>query len=113
MVVVPIPWAGRRWALPFLTVLAPSERCSDARERRHKKLTDWARQAVLQARHWLAKRRVIIVADSGFAALDLIAAVRQHVCLVTGCDSMPACSRRHRRGDRGSPAGPVAKARAC
>ena len=30
MVVVPIPWAGRRWALPFLTVLAPSERWSDA-----------------------------------------------------------------------------------
>ena len=83
MVVVPIPWAGRRWALPFLTVLAPSERWSDARGRRHKKLTDWARQAILQAKHWLAKRRVIIVADSGFAALDLIAAVRQHVCLVT------------------------------
>ena len=84
MVVVPIPWAGRRWALPFLTVLAPSERWSDARGRRHKKLTDWARQAILQAKHWLAKRRVIIVAAySGFAALDLIAAVRRHVCLVT------------------------------
>ncbi len=26
MVMVPIPWAGRRWALPFLTVLAPSAR---------------------------------------------------------------------------------------
>ena len=39
--------------------------------------------AILQAKHWLAKRRVIIVADSSFAALDLIAAVRQHVCLVT------------------------------
>ena len=38
MVVVPIPWAGRRWALPFLTVLAPSERWSDARGQRHKKL---------------------------------------------------------------------------
>jgi DDE superfamily endonuclease len=63
MVVVPIPWAGRRWALPFFTVLAPSERWSDARGRRHKKLTDWARQAILQAEHWLAKRRVIIVAD--------------------------------------------------
>ena len=36
MVVVPIPWAGRRWALPFLTVLAPSERWSDARGRRHR-----------------------------------------------------------------------------
>jgi len=43
----------------------------------------WARQAILQAKHWLAKRRVIIVADSSFAALELIAAVRQHVCLVT------------------------------
>src|SRR5512134_2439803 len=83
MVVVPIPWAGRRWALPFLTVLAPSERWSDARGRRHKKLTDWARQAILQAKRWLARRRVIIVADSSFAALELIAAVRQHVCLVT------------------------------
>jgi DDE superfamily endonuclease len=84
MVIVPIPGTGRRWALPFLTVLAPSERWSDTRGRRHKKLTDdWARQAILQAKHWLAKRRVIIVADSGFAALDLIPAVRQHVCLVT------------------------------
>jgi hypothetical protein len=83
MVVVPIPWAGRRWALRFLTVLAPSERWSDARGRRHKKLTDWARQAILQAKRWLANRRVIIVADSSFAALELIAAVRQHVCLVT------------------------------
>ena len=26
MLLVPIPWAGRGWALPFLTVLAPSER---------------------------------------------------------------------------------------
>ena len=26
MLLAPIPWAGRVWALPFLTVLAPSER---------------------------------------------------------------------------------------
>jgi DDE superfamily endonuclease len=26
MLLVPIPWAGRTWALPFLTALAPSER---------------------------------------------------------------------------------------
>ena len=38
-----IPWAGRFWALPFLTVLAPSERYYRQRGRRHKKLTDWAR----------------------------------------------------------------------
>jgi hypothetical protein len=50
MVMVPIPWAGRRWALPFLTVLAPSERWSSERGRRHKTVVDWARRAVLQAR---------------------------------------------------------------
>ena len=26
MLLVPVPWAHRVWALPFLTVLAPSER---------------------------------------------------------------------------------------
>src|SRR4029079_17801725 len=43
MVLVPVPWAERVWALPFLTALAPSERYSREHSRRHKKLTDWAR----------------------------------------------------------------------
>jgi DDE superfamily endonuclease len=47
-VMVPVPFAGRRWALPFLTVLAPSARWSEAQGRRHKALTDWARLAILQ-----------------------------------------------------------------
>jgi hypothetical protein len=38
MLLAPIPWAGRAWALPFLTVLAPSERYCRERGRRHKKL---------------------------------------------------------------------------
>jgi hypothetical protein len=83
MVMVPIARVHRRWALPFLTVLAPTQRSSTERGRRHKKLTDWARQAILQTKRWLPERRIIIVADSSFAALDLIAAVRRHVCLVT------------------------------
>lgn len=82
-VMLPVPFAGRRWALPFLTVLAPSERWSQAHRRRHKTLTDWARQAILQSSRWLGKRRVTVVADSSFAALDLIAAVRRHVTLIT------------------------------
>ena len=44
MLLVPIPWADRVWALPFLTALAPSERANAAAERRHKTPTDWARQ---------------------------------------------------------------------
>jgi len=83
MVMVSVPWTRRRWALPFLTILAPSERYNTARGRHHKKLTDWARQAILQVRRWLPKRKIVVVADSSFAALDLIAAVRRHVCLVT------------------------------
>ena len=83
MVVVPIPWAGRRWALPFLTVLAPSEHWSGERGRRHKTVVDWARQAVLQTRRWLPGRRLIVVADAGFSGVGLIAALRRHACLVT------------------------------
>ena len=40
MLLAPIPWAGYVWALPFLTVLAPSERYATERGHRHKKLID-------------------------------------------------------------------------
>lgn len=83
MVLVPVPWAKRRWALPFLTILAPSERYHAAREHRHKTLTDWARQAILQVRRWLPNRKIIVVGDSSFSALGLIDAVRRHVTFVT------------------------------
>src|SRR3954449_2462141 len=35
MLLVPISWAGRVWALPFLTALAPSERYNHKHGRRH------------------------------------------------------------------------------
>jgi hypothetical protein len=54
-----------------------------SRARRHKTLTDWARQAIRQVKRWLPDRRLIIVADASFAALDLIAAIRRQVCLIT------------------------------
>src|ERR671926_102905 len=84
MLLVPIAWAGRVWALPFLTVLAPSERYAAERGRRHKKLTDRAPRLVLQARRWMPARALVLVADSSFAALDLLAGlVRQGVTCVT------------------------------
>ncbi len=81
MLLVPIPWAGRVWALPFLTVLAPSERYAREHGRRHKRLTDWARQILLRGARWLPDRRIIAVADSSYAALELLDAVRRHVCV--------------------------------
>jgi hypothetical protein len=84
MLLVPIPWAGRVWALPFLTALAPSERYGREHGRRHKRLTDWGRQLVLQAHRWIPGRDLVLVADSGFAALELLAAlVRQGVTCIT------------------------------
>ena len=47
-----VPWAGRHWALPVLTVLAPSTRYYQQQGRQHQKLTDWARQMILQPRSW-------------------------------------------------------------
>jgi hypothetical protein len=73
MLLVPIPWAGRVWALPFLTALAPSERYAQDRGRRHKTLTDWARQMLLVMRRWWPDRAIIAVADSSYAALELLA----------------------------------------
>src|SRR5512135_2666995 len=69
MLLAPIPWAQRVWALPFLTVLAPSERYYQGKGRKHKKLTAWANQMLLQVRRWLPDRVLVIVADSSFAAI--------------------------------------------
>ena len=77
MILVDIPWAGRAWALPFLTVLAPSERYSHERGYRYKCLTDWARQMLKQVRRWLPHRQLVVVADSSFAALELLFGLSQ------------------------------------
>ena len=86
MLLAPIPWAQRVWALPFLTVLAPSERYYKGKARKHKKLTEWAQQLVLQARRWLPSRPLVVVADSSFAVIDLLWQLRQlknPVCMIT------------------------------
>jgi hypothetical protein len=91
---VSVPWAGRVWSLPFLTVLAPSERYHAQRKRRHKAcperregtLSDWARQLIKQLRRWLPDRTLVAVADSSYAVIELLAAcvgLAQPVTLIT------------------------------
>src|SRR5918994_3185746 len=72
MVLVEIPWAARVWALPFLSVLAPSERYAAKRGKRHKKITEWAWQLLLQVRRWYPKREIVAVADRAYASLKLL-----------------------------------------
>lgn len=86
MLLAPIPWAKRVWALPFLTALCPSERYYEKRVRGHKKLTDWARQILYQAHRWLPGRTLVVLADASFAALELLWSVAQlpnPICMIT------------------------------
>ncbi len=67
-----IPFAQRIWALPFLTILAPSERFYATSVRTPKKLTAVMRQALLQVRRWLPDRTLVFVADSSYAVIDFL-----------------------------------------
>ena len=82
MLLVPVPWATRIWALPFLTVLCwpPKSR----HKRRHKTSVDWVRQMVKQTRRWLPGRLLVLVVEGGFAAVALAhAGVASHVTMVS------------------------------
>ena len=67
-----IPWASRVWALPFLSVLAYSERYAKECGKRHKPLTEWAFQLLLLVRRWCPEREIVAVADGGYASLKLL-----------------------------------------
>ena len=88
MLLTNIPWAHRTWALPVLTALAPSERYCHQLGRTHKRLTDWARQMIVQVRRWIPNRPVVVVADSSYAALDLFhfcQSMTRPVTFITDC----------------------------
>jgi hypothetical protein len=82
MLLVPVPWSRRVWALPFLTAL-----CWPATKRgtrRHKTSVDWVRQMMKQVRRWLPGRRLVLVVDGGFAAVLLaLACVKSRVVMVS------------------------------
>jgi DDE superfamily endonuclease len=82
MLLVPVPWSRRVWALPFLTALCqPAEK---ATPRRHKTSVDGVRQMMRQARRWLPGRRLVLVVDGGFAAVSLaLACVKSQVTMVS------------------------------
>jgi hypothetical protein len=86
MLLAPIPWAKRVWALPFLTVLSPSERYYQKLGRPHKKLTEWGAWMVLQVHRWLPDRRLVVVADASFAVIEWLWRLSQRanpICMIT------------------------------
>ncbi len=79
VLLAPIPWASRVWALPFLSALAYSERYAKDQGKRHKKLTEWAWQLLLLVRRWYPERELVAVADRTYASLKLLDRCRHHL----------------------------------
>jgi hypothetical protein len=77
MMLLPMAWGKRVWALPFLTVLCPSERFYQQRRRRHQSLTERAWQTIQLVKRWLPGRDLVLVTDSSFAALELLDQVQR------------------------------------
>lgn len=71
MLLVPLPWSDRVWALPFLTVLAPSPKTNAANGQRHKTSIDWVGQMIMAVRRWQPQRPLILVVDGAMAAVKL------------------------------------------
>lgn len=83
MLLTPIKWANRVWALPFLTVLAPSKRYHQRQGKKHKTLSDWARQMALVLHRWLPDYECIIVGDGSYSVMKLLASTRMYVTWIT------------------------------
>jgi hypothetical protein len=83
MLLLPISWANRVWALPFLTVLAPSARYAQQQGKQHKKITDWATGMLFQLKRWLAHREIIAIGDSTYAVVEFLAAEGKELTFIT------------------------------
>jgi len=83
MLLTPIPWANRVWALPFLSVLAPSERFHQNCGKRHKTLSDWARQICMLLHRWLPDFELIMLGDGSYSVMELLASTRNYLTWIT------------------------------
>lgn len=64
-------FAKRAFALPFFTVLEPSEKSTKKLGKRHKTTLDWSIQMVMQLVRWAPATAFILVGDGGFACAKL------------------------------------------
>ena len=83
MLITPISWANRNWALPFLTVLAPSVRYHENQGKRHKTISDWARQVCLLLHRWLPDYQLVMLGDGGYSVIELLSSTSYYVTWIT------------------------------
>ena len=83
MLLAPVPWADRIWALPFLSVLCPSQRYYQRRGRTHQSLLERAQAMLRLLARWLPHQALVVVADHSFSALAFLDLVRDWVAVIT------------------------------
>jgi hypothetical protein len=77
-------FAKRAFALPFFTVLEPSEKSTKQQGKRHKTALDWSIQMVMQLVRWAPAIAFILVGDGGFACAKLAwTCLRYNIALVS------------------------------
>ena len=69
--VVTVPWAKRPWALPVLSLPAPTPKASLKLGRRHKTIAERARQMIACLRRWLPEADLSVVGDSAYSVIEL------------------------------------------
>jgi hypothetical protein len=62
--------SGLGVALPFCA--GPFRTLRKRAGKRHKKLTEWAWQLLLQVRRWQPQREIVAIADGGYCSLELL-----------------------------------------
>ena len=104
-----VPFAGRHWALPFLTALAPSSALCRRTGAPPKTLIDVARQMMMCLRRWLPEHDLVVVADGGYSVKALLRSAQllsEPIIFVTRLRmdaSLHAPAPQRRRGQRGRP----------
>ena len=84
MLLTPIAFVGRVFALTFLTVLVPSEKKQKELGKRHRSPQRRASQVVCLLRRWFRHSQLRLVVDAGYACIELARqCIRQNVTLVT------------------------------
>lgn len=70
LVITP-PWTKRPWALPIMSVPAPTPKVSQSLGQRHKTAPQRARQMILMARRWLPGVEITVVGDQTYSVVEL------------------------------------------
>jgi hypothetical protein len=70
LVITP-PWTPRSWALPVLSVPAPTPEVSQRLGLRHKTVPHWARQIILLVHRWLPGVEMTVIGDQTYSVHEL------------------------------------------